>query len=113
MTADFSCQQLDRVTEKLKGKQDRIYYLYDNARLHIEKSAREKLLKLGWIPVAHPLYSLDLSPPDSNVFRSLSNHIREKKFNSENDVKIDLINFLCQKSKNFYERGILSLSERW
>ena len=46
MTADLYCQQLDRVAEKLKGKQDRIYCLHDNARLHLAKSTREKLLKL-------------------------------------------------------------------
>ena len=113
MTADLSCQQLDPVTEKLKGKQDRIYYLHDNARPHVAKSSGEKLLKLEWIPVAHPPYSPDLSPPDSHLFRSLSNHLREKKFNDENDVKIDLINFFVEKSKDFYEGGILSLPERW
>ena len=46
ITADLYCQQLDRVAEKLKGKQNRIYYLHDNARPHIAKSTREKLLKL-------------------------------------------------------------------
>jgi hypothetical protein len=47
ITADLYCQQLDRVANKLKGKQDRIYYLHDNARPHIAKSTREKSLKLG------------------------------------------------------------------
>src|SRR4051794_18524976 len=57
ITVDLYCQQLDRVAEKLKGKQDRIYYLHDNARSHVAKSTREKLLKLGWIAVPHPPYS--------------------------------------------------------
>jgi histone-lysine N-methyltransferase SETMAR len=104
---------LDRVAEKLKGKQDRIYYLHDNARPHVAKLTREKLLKLGWITVPHPPYSPDLAPTDYHLFRSLSNHLREKKFNDENDVKMELANFFGQKSKDFYERGILSLSERW
>ena len=47
MNTDLYCQQLDRVTEKLKGEKDRIYYLHDNARSHVPKSSREKLLKLG------------------------------------------------------------------
>ena len=42
MTADLYCQQLDQVAEKLKGKQDRIYYLHDNARPQVAKSTREK-----------------------------------------------------------------------
>ena len=113
MTADFFYQQLDRVTENLKGKQDRIYYLNDNARLHVAKSTREKLLKLGWITVPHPPYSPDLASIDFHLFGCLCNHLREKKFDDENDVKIDLINFFGQKSKDFYEHWILSLSERW
>ena len=113
MTVDVSCQQLDRVTEKLKGKQDRIYFLHVNARSHIAKSIGEKLLKLGRITVAHLLYSAALSPLDSHLFRSLCNHLREKKFNDENDMKIDLINFFGQKSKDLHERGILSYPERW
>ena len=109
MTVDFYCQQLDRVTEKLNGKHDRIQYLHDNARPHVAKSTHEKLLKLGWIIVAHLPYSPDLSPPDSHLFRCL----RKKKFNDENDMKIDIINFFGEKSKDFYEGGILSLPEHW
>ncbi len=42
ITADLYCQQLDRVAAKLQGKQDRIYFLHDNARPHMAKSTREK-----------------------------------------------------------------------
>ena len=45
--ADLYCQQLDCVAAKLQGKQDRVYFLHDNARPHVAKSTREKLLKLG------------------------------------------------------------------
>ena len=47
MTADLHCQQLDRVAEKLKEKQDRIYYVLDNAGPHVAQLTRDKLLKLG------------------------------------------------------------------
>ena len=42
MTAELHCQKLDWVAEKLKRKQDQIYYLHDNARPHVTKSTREK-----------------------------------------------------------------------
>jgi hypothetical protein len=74
-------------------------------------STREKLLKLGWITVPHPSYSPDLASMNYHLFRSLSNHLREKRFDDENDVKIDLINFFGKKSQDFYERGILFLPE--
>ncbi len=77
------------------------------------KSTREKLLKLGWVTIPHPPYSPDLAPTDYHLFHSLANHLREKNFNNENDLKMDFVNFFGQKSQDFYERGILSLSERW
>ena len=113
ITADLYCQQLNRIAEKLKGKQDRIYYLHDNAGRHVAKSTCEKLLKLGWITIPHPPYSPDLAPTDRHLFRFLSHHLREKKFGDQKDVKMDIANFFGQKSQDFYERGILSLPERW
>jgi histone-lysine N-methyltransferase SETMAR len=113
ITADLYCKQLDRVSAKPQGKQDRIYFLHDNARPHIAKSTREKLLKLGWVTVPHPSYSPDLAPTDYHLLHSLSNHVREKKFDDEDDLKMDLVNFFDQKSQDFYERGILSLPEHW
>jgi len=113
ITADLYCQQLDRVAAKLQGKQDRIYFLHDNARPHIAKSTRKKLLKLGWITIPHPSYSPDLAPTDYHLFHSLANYLREKKFNDETDIKIEIDTFFNQKSKDFSERGILSLPERW
>jgi len=111
--SDLYCQQLDRVAKKLQGKQGRIYSLHDNARPHVAKSIREKLLKLGWIKIPHPPYSPDLAPTDYHLFHSLTNYLREKKFNDENDIKMDIDNFFNKKSQDFCERGILSLLERW
>ena len=62
--------------------------------------------------VPHPSYSLNLTPSNYHLFRSLSNDLREKQFDGENDVKIDLINFFGQKPKDLYERMILFLAER-
>jgi histone-lysine N-methyltransferase SETMAR len=43
----------------------------------------------------------------------MSDNLREKKFDKDNDPKMDLANFFAQKSQDFYECGILSLPERW
>ena len=107
------CQQLNRVAAKLKGKQDRIYILHDNARPHVAKSTRQKLLSLEWIIIPHPPYSPDLAPTDYHLYRSLYNYLREKKFNDESQIKMDLLNFFDEKTQDFYESGILSLTERW
>jgi histone-lysine N-methyltransferase SETMAR len=112
VTADLYCQQLDRVAAKLHRKQDRIYFLHDNARSYIAKSTREKLFKLGWITLPHPPYSPDLAPTDYHLFRSFSNCLGEKNFDEENNLKTDLANFFDQKSQDFCKSGILSLPER-
>ena len=93
ITADLYCQQLDCVAGKLQGKQDRVYFLHDNVRPHVAKSTREELLKLGWITILHSPYSPDLAPIDYHLYRSLSDYLREKKFDDENDLKMDLIKF--------------------
>ena len=78
ITADLYIQQLDRVAAKLRGKQDKVYFLHDNARPHIAKSTREKLLELGWTVLSHPPYSPDLAPTDYKLFRSLENYLDKK-----------------------------------
>ena len=113
ITADLYCQQLNRVAAKLKEKQDRNYFLHDNARPHVAKSTRQKLLSIGWITIPHPPYSPDLTPTDYHLYRSLSNYLREKKFNDESQIKMDLLNFFDQKAQDFCGSGILSLAERW
>ena len=112
MTTDLHCRQLNRVAEKLKEEKDRIYSLHDKVRPHVATSTYEKLLKLGWPTVSHPPYSPDLAPMNYHLLRLLSNHLRAKKFDDENDLKIDLINFFSQNFKDFYGRWILSLPER-
>ena len=47
IAADLYCQQLDRVAASLQKKQDRVYFLHDNARPHVAKSTYGKLLKLA------------------------------------------------------------------
>ncbi len=80
ITTDLYYRQLDRVAENLKEKQDRIYFLHENARPHVAKSTRQKLLNVGWIAVPYSPYSLELAPTNCHLFRSLSNHLREKNF---------------------------------
>ena len=105
ITADLYCKQLDRVAAKLQGKQDRIYFLHDNARPHIAKSTRKKLLKLGWVTVPHPPYSPDLAPTDNQLYRSMSDYLHEKKFDDENDLKMDLANSSSKSLKTSTNAG--------
>ena len=113
VTADLYCQQLDRVAQNLKGKKNLVYFLHDNARPHVAKPTREKLLELGWVTIPHPPCSPDLTPADYHLFGSLSNQLREKKFDDKGNPKMDLATFFCQKRLDFDEHGIFFLPERW
>ena len=93
ITADLRCQQLDQVTVKLQGKQDRFNFLQDNARPHVAKSTREKILRLECVTLLHPSYSPDLAAKFYHLFRSLSNYLGKEKFDDKNDLKMYVVNF--------------------
>lgn len=97
----------------LKKKQDKVYFLHDNARPHIAMTTKKKLIDLNWTVLTHPPYSPDLAPTDYHLFRSLAHQLSEKRFNNEEDIKKFIADFFASKPLDFYERGIKSLQERW
>lgn len=113
ITSQVYCEQLDRLAAKLKKKQDKIYFLHDNARPHVAKLTNLKLLELGWTVIPHPPYSPDLAPTDYHLFHSLSNHLRDRFFNDREDLYSFLLTFFNDKSQAFYEEGIRALPSRW
>ena len=76
-------------------------------------ATRQKLLELGWDVLPHPPYSPDLAPSDYHLFRSLQNFLNERKFQDDNEVKTELEQFFALKNKDFYEKGIMILPEKW
>jgi [histone H3]-lysine36 N-dimethyltransferase SETMAR len=113
VTAEVYCQQLDRVAASLKKKQDRVYFLHDNARPHVALATKKKIMELNWTVLPHPPYSPDLAPTDYHLFRSLANHVNGKSFDDKDALKQFISDFFTSKSPEFYRDGILSLPERW
>ena len=113
ITAELYCSQLDRVADLLRRKQDKVYFLHDNARPHVAKATRTKLDKLGWHVLPHPTYSPDLSPTDYHLFRSLGAFLDGKSFKNEEDLRSQLATFFSSKPNDFYERGIRDIVKRW
>ena len=116
ITAEIYCNQLENlraVVAKRRPEYDKIYFFHDNARPHVAKSTRNKLLEFNWKLIPHPPYSLDLAPTDYDLFRSLSNSLRDKLFDEEDGIMNHLNEFFSSKPREFYEAGIHALPIRW
>jgi len=74
---------------------------------------KQKLKSFGWEIIQHPPYSPDIAPSDYYLFRALQNNLDGQRFDSMGDIQKYLENFFAQKSRGFYENGIISLLERW
>jgi histone-lysine N-methyltransferase SETMAR len=98
---------------KKRSKNGQIYYQHDNAKPHVAKVVKQKLEQLCWKSLPHPPYSPDLAPSDYHLFRSLSNDLRDRKFENEDDLKKHLQDFFDSKSVAFYAKGIHDLPNRW
>lgn len=112
-------QQLAKLADAIEAKRPvlanckGVVFHHDNAKSYTSLVTRDKLLELGWNVLSHPPYSPDLEPSDYHLFRSLQNSLNGKIFNNVDDVKSHLIQFFNSKDQTFYERGIMTLPERW
>ncbi|GFX21170.1 histone-lysine N-methyltransferase SETMAR [Trichonephila clavipes] len=89
------CQQLDDLKLAIDQKRPElanrrgVVFHQDNDRLHTSVVTHQKLWKLGWEILMHPLYSSDLTSSDYYLFLALQNFLSDKKLGSEKIVKID------------------------
>ena len=79
-----------------------VIFHQDKARPHTSLVTRKKLLEFGWEVMPYPPYSLELTPSDYHLFRSLQNHLNAKTFDSNEAVKNELIQFFASKNQTFY-----------
>lgn len=117
ITAAYYSSQLQRLNAQLAIKRPRhgkVRFLHDNARPHVAKVTRAKLVELGWEVLPHPAYSPDLAPSaDYHLFRHLEHHLEEKEFEDEDEVRLELAVFFESQPPDFWHKGIHSLPGRW
>jgi len=119
ITADLCLQHLQRVRHALRQKEPAlvnrkgVLFLNDTAKPHVAKRTRKTLQQLGWETLWHASYSPDLAPTDDYLFHSLDNHLRERSFANEGDLRNALTDFFASKTADFYHQGIVKLQERW
>lgn len=116
ITASYYCSQLERLSTKLEAvrpRREKVLFLHDNARPHIARMTRLKLVSLGWELLPHPPYSPDIAPSDYHLFRSLQSHLKGKSFEDEDHIYTTLDTFFNSLPRSFFEQGIHVLPQRW
>lgn len=116
ITAEVYCAQLDRLATAIQQHrpvQTVVRFLHDNARPHVAKLTRQKLIDLGWEVLPHPPYSPDLAPSDYHLFLALSNSLRDLSFENEDALQEKLAQFFASKHAEWYKSGICALPKKW
>ena len=87
--------------------------LHDNAWPHTANATVDLLKSWKWEILPHPPYSTDLAPSDFHLFPQLKKSLRGNHFQSSEDVKDAVHQWVRQQSPNFYYRGLDSLILRY
>lgn len=76
------------------------------------KVTGETLEKIRLEMIPHPTDSPDHSPKDYYLFRSLSNHLRGKNFEKDQQPEEEIKKFLSLNPPTFDKSGIFDLARR-
>ena len=113
ITSEKYAQQIDAMHWKLQHLQLTLInrmgpvLLHDTAQPHVAQPMLQKLNKLGYTVLLHPLYSPDLSSTNYNLFKHLNNFMQGKCFYNQQGTENAFRNFmkhefLCYRNKQTY-----------
>ena len=112
------CELLTQVKKDIKNKRRGlpsrgVILLQDNARPHTAARTLAKIEDLGWKLLTHPPYSPDLAPSDFHLFGPLKESMKGIHFQTDEEVKAAVSNWLRTQSTEFYAKGIDNLISSW
>ncbi|GFV36632.1 HTH_48 domain-containing protein [Trichonephila clavipes] len=77
----------------------------------LERYHKEDLF--GWEQIDHPPYSQDFAPSDFHLFRYLKEFLGGKRFDTADEVKKKVQEWLSSQAADVYDLGIQKLVERY
>ena len=98
---DIYCEQINWLRIELAENLEKIIYHHDNAPAHCAKKTADKLKEAGWEIMVHQPYSPDLASSDYHLFTVLQRAYGNTEFESEEDVKSFLVNFIVSMPRDF------------
>uniref|UniRef100_A0A3Q2Y0F2 Tc1-like transposase DDE domain-containing protein n=1 Tax=Hippocampus comes TaxID=109280 RepID=A0A3Q2Y0F2_HIPCM len=113
LNATLTFVKKDRKNKRRGHQSERVILRHDNARPHTAAQTVQTINKLGWELLPHPLYSPDLAPSNFHLFGPIKSFTRGTKFESDNEVKSIVSDWLRHQSKDFYAERIWKLVHRW
>ena len=112
------CELLKQVKNDVKNKRT-VHQLkgvilhHDNARHHKVAQTVQIIKILSWKLLPHSPCSSNLAPSDFHLFGPLKEFTRSTKFESGDELKSVVSDYLRHQSKDFYAEGIRMLVHRW
>ena len=107
ITANCYKQQLTNLSDVLEEKRPftgqgshKVTLLHDNARPHA-KATQNHIFTLGWKLLRHAAYRPDMAPFDYHLFRSLQHHLADRHFESLEEIRQCIDDFISSKLVSF------------
>ena len=117
ITGGYYASLLDLFGAILKEKRPhlakKVLIHHNNAPAHTSAIATAKLFDLLYEILPHPLYSLDLSPPDYFLFPNMKTSLGGKRFSLNEEIIAATIEYFEGFDKNYFLEGIKKLEYRY
>jgi histone-lysine N-methyltransferase SETMAR len=119
INAEVYSQQLEKMYTVLLDKYPalvnlkRVLLQEENARPRTAKKTLQDIEELEGIELLpHPAFTPNLQPSDYYLFRSMTQFLRGKRFQSVADVEVAVEEFLSSKAKEWFYQAFKELAEK-
>ena len=102
-----------RCASRDKHPRRKVIPQHNNVRPHPAHLTLEKIEKMGWEILPHPLYSPDLAPSNYHLFGFVKNQMQSYHYETNEALQKAVHQCLQAAGMAFYHKGIFKLPEQW